>query len=116
MRLSARPRPEVIEAEEVSDEVVLTWAPCSKHDKSYKLNKVHKTDISSCWPVAEVTPPASLIHEVYEGVDVGPATPAPHYGGALDHWEVGQIFEGMDQNPQGQAGFLQQRVSLRYFR
>ena len=53
---------------------------------------------------------------MYEGVDVGPAAPAPHYGGALDHWEVGQIFEGMDQNPQGQAGFLQQRVSLRYFR
>ena len=37
MRLSARPRPEVIEAEEVSDEVVLTWAPCSKHDKSYEV-------------------------------------------------------------------------------
>ena len=37
VRLSARPRPEVIEAEEVSDEVVLTWAPCSKHDKSYEV-------------------------------------------------------------------------------
>ena len=48
VRLSARPRPEVIEAEEVSDEVVLTWAPCSKHDKSYEVEMwdLGKTRIS----------------------------------------------------------------------
>ena len=37
VRLSARPRITPIEAEEVSDEVCLTWAPCSKHDKSYEV-------------------------------------------------------------------------------
>lgn len=37
MRLSARNRIDPSEAEEVSDEVVLTWAPCAKHDKSYEV-------------------------------------------------------------------------------
>jgi len=37
VRLSARNRIDPSEAEEVSDEVVLTWAPCAKHDKSYEV-------------------------------------------------------------------------------
>ena len=56
MRLSARPRPEVIEAEEVSDEVVLTWAPCSKHDKSYEVEM---------WDLGKTRIPYYCLHQMY---------------------------------------------------
>ena len=41
-----------------------------------------------------------------------PALPTPDDGGALDDWQVTQVFEGVDQHAQRQTSFLQQTLSL----
>ena len=42
-----------------------------------------------------------------------PALPAPDYGLALYDRQVAEVLEGVDQHPQGEAGLLQDRLSLR---
>ena len=41
-----------------------------------------------------------------EGVDIGAAGAAPDDGGALDHRQVGEVFEGVDEDAQWQPGLL----------
>lgn len=48
-----------------------------------------------------------------ERVDVCSATATPDDGRALNHWQVGEILERVDQHAQWQPGLLQQRVCLR---
>merc|ERR1719158_1120354 len=47
-----------------------------------------------------------------EGVDIGAAGATPDYGGALDDREVGEVFEGVDENAQRQPRLLQQGLHL----
>ena len=48
-----------------------------------------------------------------ERVDVCSATSTPDDGRALNHWQVREILERVDQHAQWQPGLLQERVRLR---
>lgn len=67
-------------------------------------------DLTVIDPVADVAPPASLIHEMNEWVDVGTALSTANNCVALYHRQVAEVLEGMDQDAQRQTRLLQDRL------
>lgn len=62
--------------------------------------------------VADIAPPPPLVDKVDKGVDVSPALTAPDDRLTLDHREVGQVSEWVDQHAQRKSALFQQSVSL----
>ncbi len=51
--------------------------------------------------------------QIFSTFLVSPALPAPDYGLALYDRQVAEVLERVDQHTQGEAGLLQDRLSLR---